>query len=91
MFRTHKHKRHWVPLDDRLQHQVVLSVDYDELARDYAKTVATLTKIRDWLERLANTADETAKDTRFISLSEASKADAKNFRAIIKDIDAAIN
>lgn len=33
--RPWKHRRHWVPLEDRLQHQVVLAVDYDELHRAY--------------------------------------------------------
>jgi hypothetical protein len=43
-------------------------------------------KVANWLSRLASAAEERAKDTRFIALSEANAADAKNYRATEKDI-----
>lgn len=36
-------------------------------------------KLVTWLERLAENAEQQSKDTRFITLSEAQIADAKNF------------
>lgn len=47
---------------------------------------AKLGKVANWLDRLATAAERAAKDTRFASLSEAQAADAKNYRATIKDI-----
>jgi hypothetical protein len=49
-----------------------------------------LQKVVAWLDRLATRAEKDAKDTRFVSLSEANAADAKNYRATIADISAAI-
>ena len=43
-----------------------------------------------WLERLAANADKHAQDTRFMTLAEANKADAKNYRASIAGLKAAI-
>jgi hypothetical protein len=48
------------------------------------------TRVVEWIERLAATAEERAKDTRFLSLSEANAFDAKNYRASIKGLRAAI-
>lgn len=47
---------------------------------------AKLGKVANWLDRLATAAERAAKDTRFASLAEAQAADAKNYRATIKDI-----
>jgi hypothetical protein len=47
-------------------------------------------KIVAWLTRLAEKAEASAKDTRFITLAEASAADAKNYRATISDIESAL-
>lgn len=47
-------------------------------------------RVVEWLERLAVRADGGAKDTRFKALAEASAADAKNYRASVKGLKAAI-
>lgn len=47
---------------------------------------AKLEKVAAWLDRLAEDSERRAKDTRFESLSKASAADAKNYRATAADI-----
>jgi len=46
-----------------------------------------LQKVVKWLEMLATNAEKRAEDKRFLSLSEANAADAKNWRATAKDIN----
>lgn len=48
-------------------------------------------KIVCWLDKLAARSEEAAKDRRFITLSEAHQADAKNYRATADDIRAVIS
>lgn len=48
-------------------------------------------KIVCWLDKLAARSEEAAKDRRFITLSEANQADAKNYRATADDIRAVIS
>lgn len=43
-----------------------------------------LQKIVEWLDRLADKSEESAKDKRFLSLAQAHAADAKNYRATAK-------
>ena len=52
--------------------------------------LAELSKISAWLDRLATHDEAQAKDTRFETMRDAYTADAKNYRAIIKSIKAAI-
>lgn len=47
-------------------------------------------KIVSWLDKLADQSEESAKDRRFVSLSDAHQADAKNYRATADDIRAVI-
>ncbi len=59
-------------------------------APDHSELVEAATRIVKWLDRLAAAAEERAKDTRFITLSEANAADAKNYRATAADLRAAL-
>jgi hypothetical protein len=47
-------------------------------------------RVVEWIERLAATAENRAKDTRFPTLAEANAFDAKNYRASIHGLKAAI-
>jgi vacuolar-type H+-ATPase subunit E/Vma4 len=47
-------------------------------------------KIVRWLDKLAARSEESTKDRRFVSPSEAHQADAKNYRATADDIRAVI-
>lgn len=47
-------------------------------------------KVVEWLDRLANRADELAKDRRFPCLADANAADAKNYRASARGLKEAI-
>lgn len=60
------------------------------LASAAPKMFAKLEKIVAWLEKLAASSEQQAKDTRFITLSEANIADAKNYRATIADIQSVL-
>ena len=51
---------------------------------------ATLLKIKDWLTRQSLKNDLEAKNCQFMSLKAAYIADAKNYRAVVKEIDAAL-
>jgi hypothetical protein len=53
------------------------------LVRESKKVVA-------WLKALAGFAESRAKDKRFLSLSEANAADAKNYRATAKHLEASL-
>lgn len=55
-----------------------------------AELVAKCEKVITWLDRLAATAEQAAKDDRFPSLQEARLADAKNYRAVANDIRAVV-
>lgn len=46
---------------------------------------AALTKIATWFEDQAARCEKQAQDTRFITIAEASAADAKNYRAMARD------
>ena len=59
-------------------------------ANCHADLVAALKKILDWFHSQAAIADEAAKDSRFPSLAEAYAADARNYRAMVGDIKAAL-
>jgi predicted lipase len=50
----------------------------------------TLLKIKVWLTQQAEKNEQEAKTCRFESLNAAYRADAKNYRAIVKEIDAAL-
>lgn len=45
-----------------------------------------LEKLAAWLERLASNSDRLTKDSRFKTIQEAGRADAKTYRATVKDI-----
>lgn len=47
-------------------------------------------KIRAWLDRLAERCDKQAQDHRFESLVDANVADAKNYRAVVRELKAAV-
>jgi len=49
-----------------------------------------LEKVIAWLNRLAERSEESIKTCRFESLNEAYRADAKNYRATAKDLQAAL-
>ena len=51
---------------------------------------STLLKIKDWLTKQVVQCDAEARDCRFISLKQAYLADAKNYRAVVNEIDAAL-
>lgn len=46
--------------------------------------VHELQKLVEWLDRLADKSEESAKDKRFLSLAQAHAADANNYRATAK-------
>lgn len=50
----------------------------------------SLLRVSGWLTQLAVDCGERAKDKRFLSLAEANAKDAKNYRAVVKDIEAAL-
>jgi hypothetical protein len=77
---THEHARRATPSEIAAQ---APSVGRDEL-------VEVCKKVEAWLYRLAAQADKQAEDTRFPSLVEASKADAKNYRAVATELRHAI-
>lgn len=52
---------------------------------------AELRKVADWVERLLAYSESRAKDRQFPSLSEAHEADARNYRATLKSIRAALS
>lgn len=52
--------------------------------------IAELEKIAVWLDRLASDCEASEKNCRFITLREAYASDAKNYRATIAHIRAAI-
>lgn len=45
-----------------------------------------ITRVVKWVEMLADASEIRAKDTRFITLSEANAADARNYRATANDL-----
>ena len=51
----------------------------------------TLLKIKVWLTKLAANADDQAKTCQFVSLKKSYIADAKNYHAVVKEIDAALS
>ena len=57
----------------------------------HEEMLAALQRVTKWLIRCAEADEERAKDTRFITLSEACTADAKNYRATAKDLQGAID
>lgn len=64
--------------------------DADAMTPEVKKLVDVSTKTMLWLERLATAAENRAKDSRFPSLAEANAFDAKNYRAVAKDLKEAI-
>ena len=52
--------------------------------------LAKCKKIAAWLDRLAETAETAAKDVRFVTLADAQRADALNFRRTSADIKTVI-
>lgn len=77
--------KHNIPL-------IVRSVNsMPELLKALEESAIAMEKITRWLDRLAASAENQAKDTRFQSLAEANAADAKNYRNTIKAITPALD
>lgn len=60
------------------------------LAGAAPRMLAELHKIAAWLDRLATHSETMAKGNRFETMVDAYTADAKNFRATLKQVTAAI-
>lgn len=58
----------------------------DALEKQVDSMAAKLRKVATWLDRLAESSENSAKDCRFGSLVEAYKGDARNYRTTAADI-----
>jgi len=61
------------------------------VAENMGKVVKATQRVYDWLIVIAEQADKQAKDTRFITISEAANADAQNYRVIARDLSQALS
>lgn len=61
-------------------------IGFEDPETTVPKLVAVAHKVEAWLLRLAKAADERAKNTTFETLVEANQADAKNYRAVARDL-----
>lgn len=68
----------------------VRSIVYCEMHGAAPELVKKCQKIVAWLDMLAKRCDKLAEDKRFITLTEANEADAKNYRATATDIRLAL-
>lgn len=76
---------------DKLKSTLTTTQEENVRLREAIKTKdATLEKLASWLDTLAEHAELRAKDTRFITLSEANRLDALNYRATAKSARAAL-
>lgn len=64
--------------------------EVDSAIAAVAELIAKAEKVAGWLDAQATAAQGCAQDTRFPSLAEANAADARNYRAIAKDLRAAL-
>lgn len=64
--------------------------DLQLLESENARLRGALQKVILWLERLAASSEQQAKDTRFVTLAEANAADAKNYRATADNLRQAL-
>lgn len=58
----------------------------EQIARQNAAMAEKLHKVANWLDRLAESSESSAKTCNFTSLVEAYKADARNYRKTAADI-----
>lgn len=54
------------------------------------KMYAKLQKVCKWLDKNAEVAEKQARESRFITIREGAEHDAKNYRAIAKDLRTAL-
>ena len=76
--------------ESNLRRLMAQAREANALREENERLAGALTKQADYMDRLAEQAETAAKDTRFITLSEAQKADAKNWRATAKAARAAL-
>lgn len=65
--------------------------EIDRLFVRNAGLIRMLEKVAAWLDRLAYSSEQQATASRFVTLTDACTADAKNYRATAKDIRTAIS
>lgn len=70
---------------------ISMVVEIRKLRSDKAILVAACERIIKWLDQLAAAATERAKDGSFVTLQEANRLDAKNYRATAASVQAAID
>ena len=65
---------------------VCMFADVERLKTSHQRLLEALSKIAGWFEAQAKRNDQAVKTCRFESLNDAYRADAKNYRAMAKEV-----